>query len=172
MKKIIQINAANALRGVLSAITADLAFLMVYPILFRIVTGYPPAGNTPLQFLTVMIIGPVAAGIPGGILYGLFMGNKKRNSRAAVRFWLTFWILASTLWILGIILLSETGLYPILAISLSLFVFTGIWTYLMDVILKNPLTFDHLMPEEMTASESQEKMETPYSNTLIKKRRD
>ena len=38
----------------------------------------------------------------------------------------------------------------------------------MDVILRNPLTFDHLMPKN-DRHEPQEK-ETPYRNTLIKKK--
>jgi divalent metal cation (Fe/Co/Zn/Cd) transporter len=118
-----------------------------------------------------VILVPIVTGIPAGIAYGLYRKRRDQALWSRIKFCFTFW--ASTLIIFLAVeafLFTLPDLDNIIAAALSLLVFAAIWTYLMGVIYDNPLTFDHLMPEDWR--EAKVSPESSGTSALIRKRRD
>lgn len=168
------IRLSDAFRGLLAALAADLAFIMAQAFALRAITGYPAAAqeNSPLINFSFPFL--IAAGMPAGILFGLFKlrvgGCNWSKRQVLIGFWMGFWVLSSASLLLFSIFFAPLNLGHLAAASLGLLVFTGIWTYLMEVISENPLSFDHLMPE---AQDSDRAKDWEYvSSALIKRRRD
>lgn len=169
MKRIV---LSNAFRGLLAALTADLAFTMVLAFMARAFAG--PAGTENTDHLFRLAF-PVLTfiGMPAGLVYGFFMAKARNNPGASqnkghFRFWVHFW------WLLAAFMLARSLVFGVLTsgtlgpLVISLLVYTGIWTYLMKVISENPLSFSHLMPEP---SEMDNKFQGSNSGALVKKRR-
>ena len=157
--------------GIMSAMTADLAFIMVYGLLLRAITDHEVYGPSTYSFNSVLILAPIGAGIPAGLIYGLYRQKLGQGKSSILYFWLSFW--AVTLLSLLLTYLMYHGSAPgnIFAAAFGLLPFTGIWTYLMEIICDNPLSFAHLMPEELDCDRI-ETEEISNSHALIKRRRD
>ena len=169
MSKLSNFHVPNALRGLLAAMTAEVVLLIAYPLFFRLIAGYPIPGAKHREYVIMMIIFPLTAGFLGGIVYGTFMKNKTNRFKARLLFWIVFWACIFLIWTLGTAVLMDINLYSFLSAGLSLFLFTGIWSYLMETILKNPMIFDG-MSDDSTPDGGAEKAE-PNDNALIRKRK-
>lgn len=160
----------------MAAISADLAFIMVFGLVLQRITGQEPHESSNLYYFRIAILAPIAAGIPGGILYGLQRRNMANAKPSRMGFWLIFWLLTTLLFIIEISFFIFTDAKNIVAAAASLLVFAGIWTYLMEVIYDNPLSFDHLMPDappmSQEATSLRRQSDSCQRSTLIRKRRD
>lgn len=158
------------MKGLLAAISADLALIMVYGLVLQAL-GAPAEGSNCVFYVKSVIIAPVAAGIPAGIAYGVYRHRLGQAKPKRLRFWLIFWFVTQTLFS-GFYLTTQGEQLQIIAGALGLLVFTGIWTFLTEIIYDNPLSFDHLMPEEPDEFKDIHIDEIANSTALIKRRRD
>lgn len=156
------LHISDAFRGLMAALTAGLAFLMVHVFAVRMISGFPAASD---NFIRAMFPVLTLMGMVAGMLFGL------HRKRTLVPFWLGFWGLLVAGLLLHGLFLGPLNLLNLFAALISLLVFTGIWTYLMEVIRDNPLSFAHLMPEQQDTGET-ESSQPIVSGTVIKKRRD
>jgi predicted neutral ceramidase superfamily lipid hydrolase len=133
---------ANGFKGMLAAITSStLLFAGQIIIVASIYWGAAPAFEPTGVLLWAALFLPIALGFPLGIIYG----NRKGN---IMGFALTLWAVSIVISIpLVMHLIDGLTFKSLLYISVSLFLYCLTWTWYMDVIKKNPLSFEHFAPE-------------------------
>jgi len=162
----------NGFRGLLASLASVLAFIMFHALCARIFSVHPETGAKGAYFLKIMFPALILSGIPAGIVYGICREKTPRTrefeQKGRFRFWTRFW---GTLLIaaIGSALFLGPGKPDLLALPFSLLVFSGIWTFLIEVITENPLSFAHLMPENTPPEDTP--LKSQASSALIKKRR-
>ena len=172
MSAIIETHLSNTFRGMLAAITADLALIMVYGCSSRIIGGLETGNWDSTGFLWRMIILPIVTGMPAGIIYGFYKKRSGTTKSSILGFWLLFWGLTFFLLASGEALFFTPGpINHIIAAALSLFIFTGIWTYLMEVLYEHPFAYPPLTEDDQEQGKS---IPAEYCNSraLIKRRKN
>jgi len=159
----------------MAAISANLAFILVFGLMLQGITRQETYEYDLINFFKVAIFTPLAAGIPGGILYGLQRKNKGDTKTSRIGFWLFFWLFTTLLFIIQMSFFILPDVKNIAAAAVSLFLFAWIWTYLMEVIYDNPLSFDHLISNDQPVSRKavrvREQPQPCQSSALIRKRK-
>jgi len=159
---------SNGFRGILAALTAGITMLMGQA--FIIGTFYLVAGralNAAGNFLTATTAILTILSFPLGIYYGTFRASNIKSKRPYIRFIINTWAASSIAGLLA--LMQYTGsitLGSALHIILSLLVFLVSWIGIMEVIIENPLSFEHLNPGEYKPKERPDQQQS----YLIKKR--
>lgn len=167
---------SNVFKGILSATTADLVLILFHAFISRTVIGPETSAADPSGYFKVMVLGPIASGAPAGVLFGFFREAASNSTvsrrKAAAKFWIAFWGVTLLILFLDNALFLMVEIKTMFVAASSLLVFTGVWTYTMTVISDNPLSFNHLMPEEESEQEDSNDEIYNYNQALIKKRRD
>jgi len=159
---------SNGFRGILAALTADITMLMGQAFImgtFYLVAG--PALNAIGNSLPAMTVILTILSFPLGIYYGIFRTSYIKSKKSYILFILNTWAALSVAGLL--VLMQYTGsiiLVNALHIILSLLVFLVTWTGIMEAIIKNPLSFEHLNPGESKLKKRPDQQQS----YLIKKR--